>query len=479
VSYIVASRVFSLADQALFAALSGDNNPIHLDPVIARRTGAGSLVVHGVHNLLWCLDCVAREVPDALSVASLRVNFDTIVTINERVDAVLVQCDAKRLRIEGRVRGILALTAVIELSDKHSLVPFQKPVGLIDPVTPIDSPVEEILMLAGRLPFATPPSAVAEIFPNAARMLGARRVTAIGAFTRLIGMVCPGLHSIFNSLSLESSNDDGADDIGFRVTNANMEHRRIVCAVGGGGWVGTLTSMIRHRPTAQPSVGEVARHLTPGEFSQSVAIIIGGSRGLGEAAAKIIAAGGGKPVITYATGQSDAQRVSAEIHSWGGFCDVMKLDVNLPIAAQLAAIEIVPNQLLYFATPMIGGRRAMLFDADRLEEFVRFYVTGFYNCCCVLIDKGAAPLTAFYPSTIFVENRPAGVTEYAMAKAAGEQLCRDMNLSFASFRALVSRLPRLATDQNPALSNATDHQSVCEVLVPIIRNMCGTPEVSP
>jgi acyl dehydratase len=471
--------VYSQADQARFAALSGDLNPIHVDPVIARRTGAGALVVHGVHNLLWCLDSVGREVPDALSVASLRVNFDTFVTINERVDAVLVQSDAKRMRVEVRVRGILAVTAVIGFSDKRPVMPFEKPIDLIDPVVPIDLPEEKILTLSGRIPFATSPTAVADIFPNAARMLGARRIAAIAAFTRLIGMVCPGLHSIFNSLSLESSGDDGGDDIGFRVTSASMEHRRILCAVGGGGWVGTLTSLMRHRPTAQASVCEVAKHVVPGEFAQSVAIVVGGSRGIGEVAAKIIAAGGGEPIITYATGQMDAQRVSAEIRNGGGFCDVMKLDINLPIAAQFAAIAKIPRQLLYFATPMIARRRATLFDADRLEEFVRFYVTGFYDCCCVLIDKGAAPLTALYPSTVFIEDRPAGATEYAMAKAAGEQLCRDMNLSFASFRALVPRLPRLATDQNPGLSKTTDNQPVCEVLVPIIRSMCGTAEPSP
>jgi hypothetical protein len=156
----------------------------------------------------------------------------------------------------------------------------------------------------------------------------------------------------------------------------------------------------------------------------------------------------------------------------------MKLDINLPIAAQFGVIGNIPKQLLYFATPMIARRPATLLDTDRLDECVRFYVTGFYDCCCVLIDKGAVPLTALYPSTVFIDDRPAGVTEYAMAKAAGEQLCRDMNRSLASFRALVFRLPRLATDQNPGLSNAADHPSVCEVLVPIIRNMCGTSEPS-
>jgi len=233
---------------------------------------------------------------------------------------------------------------------------------------------------------------------------------------------------------------------------------------------------MRHPPTAQLSVAEVATHVTSGEFAQCTALVVGGSRGLGEVAAKIIAAGGGTPIITYATGENDALRVSEEIHSCGSLCEVVKLDINLPIATQLAGLENAPKQLLYFATPMIGGRRATLFDRHRFEKFVRFYVTGFYECCCVLIDRGAAPLTALYPSTIFVEDRPVGVTEYAMAKAAGEQLCRDMNLGFASFRALVFRFPRLATDQNPGLSGSADHRSVCKVLVPTIRNVCDVAE---
>src|SRR5665213_3313243 len=211
-----------------FAALSGDVNPIHVDPVIARRTCEGALVVHGVHNLLWGLDSAARELPAALSVASLRVNFDTFVTIDESVDAVLVQCEPKRLRIEVHVRDILAVTAVIGFGDTRSMVTFQKPADLFDPVTPIERRIESILKLAGRLLFARPPEAVAEMFPNAARILGVRRVAAMATFTRLIGMVCPGLHSIFNGMSLESSDDDGAEDIAFRVTDVNMEHRRIM-----------------------------------------------------------------------------------------------------------------------------------------------------------------------------------------------------------------------------------------------------------
>ena len=52
----VSRRVFSLSDQNRFAELSGDFNPVHVDPRAARRTMFGEVVVHGIHILLWALD---------------------------------------------------------------------------------------------------------------------------------------------------------------------------------------------------------------------------------------------------------------------------------------------------------------------------------------------------------------------------------------------------------------------------------------
>jgi len=49
-------RVFTSDDQLAFAKLSGDYNPLHLDPVLARRLLFGRQVVHGLHALLWSLN---------------------------------------------------------------------------------------------------------------------------------------------------------------------------------------------------------------------------------------------------------------------------------------------------------------------------------------------------------------------------------------------------------------------------------------
>ena len=54
-------RRFGIADQRRFADLSGDCNPMHMDPVAARRLLSGQLVVHGVHTLLAALEMLGPD----------------------------------------------------------------------------------------------------------------------------------------------------------------------------------------------------------------------------------------------------------------------------------------------------------------------------------------------------------------------------------------------------------------------------------
>ena len=49
-------NTFSSDDLKWFANASGDYNPIHLDPVIARRLINGKQTVHGIFVMLFALD---------------------------------------------------------------------------------------------------------------------------------------------------------------------------------------------------------------------------------------------------------------------------------------------------------------------------------------------------------------------------------------------------------------------------------------
>jgi NAD(P)-dependent dehydrogenase (short-subunit alcohol dehydrogenase family) len=206
-------------------------------------------------------------------------------------------------------------------------------------------------------------------------------------------------------------------------------------------------------------------------FRGSTSLIVGGSRGLGELTAKLVAAGGGKVLISYSVGRNDAESVAAEIASGGGECACLEYNVRLPAAQQLEALAVAPTHLYYFATPVIMRRQAESYSPQRLREFLDFYVDGFWDLIRFLHGRNRE-LSVFYPSTVYVAERPRGMTEYAMAKSAGELLCATLNETLAPLRIHVSRLPRMATDQT-ASNLPAETQSALDTLLPLVRAVQG------
>ena len=63
------TRVLSQTDFDLFARISGDDNPIHVDPAFSARTRFGRTVSHGMllYTVLWGL--IRRHMPGARQVS--------------------------------------------------------------------------------------------------------------------------------------------------------------------------------------------------------------------------------------------------------------------------------------------------------------------------------------------------------------------------------------------------------------------------
>lgn len=101
-------RSFTQADFDLFAALSGDDNPIHVDPVFAAGTHFGRTVSHGMllfsvfaalmrrHGLAGAQVGQALMFPNPTFVGE-PVRFEATVTAIE-ADAVVVAQRAERTR---------------------------------------------------------------------------------------------------------------------------------------------------------------------------------------------------------------------------------------------------------------------------------------------------------------------------------------------------------------------------------------------
>lgn len=474
----LAERVFSLADQAWFASASGDCNPMHVDPVQARRTQAGAPVVHGIHLLLWSLDSLASAHADLPPLRRLRAQFQSFVFVNEPVEVELAQKSETGVRLVIVVVGSLRSKVRIDFGQQADSSP-EWAAQTLTPVAPTPEPLnltlEEMSNRSGRFPVRMSPQQAVDMFPRATRWLGARQVAALAATTELVGMICPGLHSIYSELEVSSCDSPSLEkSLAYRVTDTDARFRSVDLEIVTSSFSGTAKTFARHPLVQQPLMSSLAKLVAPAEFAGAAALIVGGSRGLGELTAKLIAAGGGRVFITWQTGKLDAERVASEIRDSGRVCDVLSYDVRLSAAAQLAGLEIHPTHAYYFATPTIYRPQAEMFSSDRLRELLAVYTDGFWNLSQALRYRQPR-ISLFYPSSVFVTEHPKGMTEYAMAKAAGELLCEDMNASLAPTHVTVRRLPRLPTDQTATVTPA-DVADPIETMLPIVRHVQSWPQ---
>ena len=471
---MLASRTFTEADQIRFADVSGDRNPMHLDAVKARRTQAGMPVVHGVHLVLWALDVAAREDPARSPMLRLRASFKRFVAVGETVTLTLAKQTEANAQLHFVVAGLTVAQIVLDYGAPVRMC--EPSIGDADPAsaTPRDLTLEQMEGLSGRLSFAASPDTIAAMFPAASGWLGSRRVAAFAATSLLVGMVCPGLHSIYGDLTVEACNEkDSEDRLSFQVVSTEPRFRLVRMTIEGGGLVGSIKAAARTPPAPQASSSELSGAVDPGEFAGSTALVVGGSRGLGEVTAKLLAAGGAQVIITYRVGSAEADAVALDIRAAGGTCETLAYDTGSPAAAQLAGLDRPPTHAYYFATPTIFRAQSALFERARLEAFLDVYVDGFARLAEALRAL-RSDVSLFYPSSVYVEERPRGMIEYAMAKAAGETLCSEMNLAWAPLRVAVGRLPRLPTDQTASVME-TKFPSPVACLLPFVRETQSWP----
>ena len=459
----IARRRFTMADQRCFADLSGDHNPIHMDPVAARRTIAGASVVHGVHLLLWALDALAASQPLARERFELRVRFLRFVYLDAEVQLDLAPRTERKIRMQVVSGGVVCCSIDVN-PDAPPPAPMAPPSGpVIAPDVALDIDVDDVSNTDGRIGLASVGSAFGENFPSAAAWLGGGTLGEMAATTRLVGMVYPGLHSIFIGLTLTVTGSAGlGEPVAFHVHPVRYALFRIDVAAKA--IAGRLEALRRVPPVEQPGMAEVSRWVPSGAFAGTRALVIGGSRGLGELAAKMLAAGGADVTLTYQAGLRDAMRVVTQIRADGGAARAVRYDATQAAGPQLTDVTGVPTHIYYFAAPRIARTTTLFFDQDHFDDLKRVFLDGFLGLAEACLARGWG-VRLFYPSTTFIEERPRNMAEYAMLKAAGEVLCAEMTRAMSGIVAVSRRLPPLASDQTAGLVGLSPSQdTMLEVL---------------
>lgn len=472
-----------LAQSQSFARLSGDFNPMHVDPVRARRTQYGSTVVHGMHLLLKALDdAVGRGLIRPRQIQQLSVLFNNPALTHAQVSlSFSVEEQPRRLRISGDNEGRTLFTATLTLDDdvdEHELPGEAAPESERAP-REVAFPQNDAPALEGTVPWQVARGAFSAHFPSLGRAPGGLSMAAdLLASTRIVGMECPGLHSIYSALKLKrcakptQANQQG---MRWRASRTDARFRLLRMAVTGGVFEGSIEAFFRPAPVEQPTLSSLLKGVAPGQFAGQRALVVGGSRGLGELTAKLLMAGGGEVTITYARGRQDAERVCKEAGELDRRCEPLFLDLRgeASTAGLADARRGSFTHVYFFASPQIAKGVPGQWRASLFQTYADFYLKGFTDLMAAVVPAGAGggSMRVLYPSTVFLDTAEKGFAEYCAAKAAGEALCAQLAAHYG-IRIDHPRLPRMRTDQTSALVEV-DTEDALPVLQRMLRDFCA------
>ena len=473
-------RTFSLADLTAFAELSGDFNPLHTDPVAARRTQFGECVTHGVFVLMWALDNLQSQSGSKRQWATISAKFLRPVLTGLTVTTSAKEKNADEISFTVSEAGRVLLQCDVTWAEANFTTKASSARNEMPPrEIPAQAWLETTATNGEELDLFWPVEHGRQLFPALAATQPPDSLAALLASTRVIGMKVPGKHSVFFQLDIAfTPHTEIIQPFTYRLAEYRKSSQRLGVAIAGAAGSGILWALVRPTPVAQPDMAAVKLRVPADRFHGRRVIIIGGSRGLGEIAAKVLAAGGAEVALSYRLGGDDANSVVADITARGGKATAFQLDTaSTDCEKNLTANCAQFNHLCYFATPPIVEGDGRTLNVPMFEKFCDVYVDGFVNVAQWLAKQTAGQFLLFNASTVAVEAPPLRNLEYAAAKAAAEACCRWLAGANPKARIYVAQFPRLLTDQTVSFLSASEHDNLETVLAELSAWLCheGNP----
>lgn len=428
-----------------FAKLSNDFNPIHVDSLYAWRSMFGKQLVHGIHQVLICLEDLAKNINEKIFISKISAKFEYPAGVNEiiSIDNINFSETYSEYVIKNE-RGLTLTTIKVNYKKKSfNDVKFKRIDYSMSPLEPTNFAKENLVE-----PLYYDKTFFKELFTYSSFYVSPVNLAVLLASTRIVGMKYPGLNSIYNAFTFEfNENANLSNSIHYSVSDKHITLNMLNIKLDDTFIRGQIKAFIRPVAPKYKTLKELNGLLPVNSFKNQRALIIGGTRGIGLQCLRLLATAGASTMFTYFKNLNEADKIVEEFANESINTNYLQVDVSNLSKESLETIKAFnPTSIYYFATPKILNNNSNL-DENLLQKFISYYVIGL-DKILVSLKSELKPII-FVPSTVYLDEKPTNLSEYVIAKSASEMFLKLLEKK--GYKIYNPRFPKVSTEQTMSL----------------------------
>jgi 3-oxoacyl-[acyl-carrier protein] reductase len=198
------------------------------------------------------------------------------------------------------------------------------------------------------------------------------------------------------------------------------------------------------------------------KLKDQVALVTGGSRGIGRAIVKALAAEGARVALVYRGSKDAAEQLVGEVTQAGGTAQAFQVDVSDPAACQACVDSVIKEwgrvDILVNNAGIIKDQLFVMMDPESWNSVIQTNLGGTFNFCRAVAGQMAMKQRAgriINISSVAAEFVNAGQCNYAASKGAINSLTRALAAELAKRNVTVNAIAPgfIETDMSEAVRN--------------------------